>query len=325
MAKLAEIGVHLDAWGMPHDTLPATTFDPQAPGRPSMPQRQRPWWQMLDEHRAAMKGHPEVDRERVTQCAGEEGGAWLMATVAEVGTSLSDPEFKTGLRLRLGLAVCPAGAPCQHTSRQNTASRPCGAGLDAAGTHAQDCKVGGEVNVLHDAGCKILLHATRAAGFAALAEQVGPELRSPQRKEPRLDLEAWGQPSLPRLLVDFTVRDLAATRYVAVRGEPAGTAAQGEQEKAVEYPSTGGVRVTGACMERLGRHGPGLAQLLQTLTDLARQRDSQRGQSSRRWLRMWRVQLACAAVRSSHRAITTAVTNCCGRQTLRHTDEASPP
>ena len=57
--------------------------------------------------------------------------------------------------------------------------------------------------------------------------------------------------SHPRLLLDFTVRDPAAARYADVREQPAGTAAQGEKEKAAEYPARGGVAVRGACMKNL--------------------------------------------------------------------------
>ena len=130
-----------------------------------------------------------------------------------------------------------------------------------------------------------------------------------------MDIEAWGVPTRERLLLDFTVRDPAAARYLRHHSTPVGTATQGEREKANAYPAVGGTRVTGICMERLGRHGPGLVQLLHGFADLARARDRDRGQASKRWLHLWRVQLSCAAVRSSHKAITTAVSNCCGRLT----------
>ena len=169
--------------------------------------------------------------------------------------------------------------------------------------------------MLHDSGCQIILGAARAAGFHGLAEQVVPELRTAARKEPRLDIEAWGHPAQPRLLLDFTVRDPAASRYADLRSEPAGTAAQGEREKAKEYPALGGVSVRGLCMERLGRHGPGLAQLLHEFADMARRRDADRGQAPRRWLKIWRSQLSGVAVRSCHRAVATAVEDRRGRWT----------
>ena len=271
-----------------------------------MPHRQRAWSHLLATSRAAGHAFGTDHTDRLTQCGGDEGGVFLTATVSEAGTSLADAEFCTGLRMRIGKPVCPPGH-CQHRSRRaGAAGRPCGAQLDPDGKHAVECKIGGEVNVLHDGGCTILLGAARAAGYAALAEQVVPELRSATKAEPRLDIDAWGVPSQPRLLLDFTVRDPAAKRYEAHRGEEAGTARQGEKEKATTYPPAGGCCVTGVCMERLGRHGPNLASLLHDFADLARRRDSDRGLAPKRWLRLWRVQLSCAAVRSSHRAIATA-------------------
>ena len=83
------------------------------------------------------------------------------------------------------------------------------------------------------------------------------------------------------------------------------------------YPPRGGVVVRGLCMERLGRHGPGLAQTLAELADLVRQRDMDRGQAPRRWLRSWRAQLSAACVRSSHLAIAAAAEDLQGRLTAR--------
>ena len=68
-------------------------------------------------------------------------------------------------------------------------------------------------------------------------------------------------------------------------------------------------------MERPGRHGPNLAQTLAELADLARQRDLDRGQAPRRWLRLWRAQLSAAAVRCSHRAVAAAIFDAQGRAT----------
>ena len=55
-----------------------------------------------------------------------------------------------------------------------------------------------------------------------------------------------------------------------------------EREKAIACPAVGGTRVTGVCMERLGRHGPKLEQLLHNFVDLARARDLDRGQAPKR-------------------------------------------
>ena len=313
--EVAGMGAHIDAWGMSHAAAPRCKLDVFSVAREPMTHRQRGWWLTIGRLRAAKWAQHPVHGERIVQCAGDEGGVFLLATASEMGFSLEDDEFRTGLRMRLGLDVCRPGY-CQHVSRRQQGRGPvCGAALDGKGLHATMCKVAGEVNVLHDSGCQIILGAARAAGFHGLAEQVVPELRTAARKEPRLDIEAWGHPAQPRLLLDFTVRDPAASRYADLRSEPAGTAAQGEREKAKEYPALGGVSVRGLCMERLGRHGPGLAQLLHELADMARRRDADRGQAPRRWLKIWRSQLSGVAVRSRQRAVATAVEDRRGRST----------
>ena len=311
-SHIAGMGAHIDEWGMPHAAKPANPLNLRCRRAQTMPQRQRGWWQTINDKRAlALSEQPHG--ERIPQCAGEEGGVFLTALPSEVGYSLEDEEFRTGLKMRLGLQVCTPG-PCQHRAARKDKRTPvCGVRLDPGGQHATSCKIGGEVTVLHDNGCQIILAAARAAGLRALEEQVVPELRTAGRLEPRLDVEAWGSVRHPRLLMDFTVRDPSAARYQQHRAIPAGTAEQGEREKAREYPARGGVAVRGLCMEKLGRHGPNLAQTLHEFADMARQRDVDRGRAPRRWIKLWRAQLSAAAVRSCHRAIATALEDRAGR------------
>ena len=314
--KCAEMGAYIDAFGMAWPEQPSALLDLRSTDRSPLTHRQRGWWECINKARASRMQSCKTHGARITQCAGDEGGIFLNATAAEMGFSLSDAEFRHALRMRLGLNVCEKGY-CQHSSSKPGPRSPvCGACLDTKGVHATSCKIGGEVNVMHDNGRDILHAAARAAGFRALTEQVVPELRTSTRKEPRLDVEAWGHPACQRLLVDFTVRDPAVSRYDAIRHKPAAVAEQAEREKHNEYPEQAGVRVRGACMEKLGRHGPGLAQLLEELADLARQRDEQMGQAPRRWLRIWRAQLSAACIRACSRAITRAVEDCRGRETF---------
>ena len=312
----SETGVHIDGWGMPHREQPDEPLVPEHAPNASLPKRQRGWVQLAATIAKEAAGAELT--ERLEQCGGEEGGVFLTVNRSEIGGhSLSDGEFRTGLRLRLGIDVCAPG-PCHHrSSRAGAGAQVCGHQLDAKGCHALACKVGGEVNVLHDAGCQIILGAVKAAGMRALLEQIVPELRSAARQEPRLDVEAWGLPACPRLLLDFTVRNTAAGRYASVRSSPAGVAAVAESEKQRTYPARGGVAVRGLSMEHLGRHGPLLAQTLAELADLARQRDADRGMAPRRWLRIWRAELSAACVRSCHRAIASANEDLQGRVTAR--------
>ena len=134
--QLAAMGAHIDEWGMSFDKLPSNPLDVYKMPREPMVQRQRGWWATVDKQRAAsLAKHPEHG-ERIVQCAGDKGGAFLNASPAEMGFSLTDAEFRTGLRMRLGQDVCLAG-PCQHSSRLSGSKGPvCGAMLDRRGVHA---------------------------------------------------------------------------------------------------------------------------------------------------------------------------------------------
>eukprot|EP00973_Karenia_brevis_P044065 6105664-Karenia_brevis.AAC.1 len=59
---------------------------------------------------------------------------------------MPDPHFRVALRRRLRLAVCPAGARCQH---RRDDGRVCGELLDANGHHALTC-LGRARNSRHD-------------------------------------------------------------------------------------------------------------------------------------------------------------------------------
>ena len=140
---------------------------------------------------------------------------------------------------------------------------------------------------VHNAICAILLQAARAAGYRALKEQVIAELATCARKEPRVDIDAWGLVAEPRLLLDVTVTCPFAQRY-----ESKSATACGESRKDKEYPCRAGLAVTGIAADVYGRHGPALQDLLMRLADLARQHDVDCGNQPRRWLHKWRVRVA---------------------------------
>ena len=146
-----------------------------------------------------------------------------------------------------------------------------------------------------------MMQAARAAGFTSLKEQVIPELATRARKEPRVDVDAWGLVAQPRVLLDVTVTCPFAQRY-----EKKAAVECGEQRKDQEYPRRAGLSVTGVAVDVYGRHGPALQELLVKFADLARQHETDQGIQPRRWLNRWRIRIATEIARGCSRQICTA-------------------
>ena len=289
-------GVHLNAWGMPSATPPAAPLLQDALPAMCLPKRQREWWKLLGSTRAAAlaKTTPWLHCQ-----GGPEGGAWLNANRADVNVAFADDEFATALRLRLRLPVCARG-PCSRQDAQQ--SRRCGAQLDAEGQHAHVCKLGGLTTAMHDACCRRLWHAARQAGAFALREQVIPELITPTRLEPRVDLETWGLANEARGLYDFTICAPFASRYEK-QADPVATAEAGKRRK---YPAIAGLAVAGIGMDVYGRCGPELTDTLERWADHARLRDLANGCQPRRWLHTWRSQLSAEVAKGTARMVILA-------------------
>ena len=234
---------------------------------------------------------------------GDENGLWMVANSSGDLCPLSDSEFRINLRMRVGLRVMEPGL-CQHRKRPDASCRDgkrCLQACDPWGIHAVDCMAGGGRVVLHNQGCEILHQASRSGGLAAQREVVIPELRSAKLTEPRVDVEVWGHPGLPRMLLDFTVRKAGATA--------AGAAARAEADKASKYgQGRGGTVVTGVAMETSGRHGPGLDAYLRMMAGLARSIDKQKGQQPRHLLAQWRMRLSITLARFVAAAVLSART-----------------
>lgn len=144
-AALATRGVFVDERGMGR-TAAARPLDVRSlPG--ALPRRMRSWHDALDAAAAARLGKPA--RERLAACGGPEGGAYLYATRSELRYTLTDTEFASYTRLRLGLPVVAPG-PCQLTRVARSGEHAvCGAMMDASGSHCISCKVGGAVLAAH--------------------------------------------------------------------------------------------------------------------------------------------------------------------------------
>ena len=93
------------------------------------------------------------------------GGAYLLATRAELGSVLTDAEFVAYTRVRLGLPVVTPG-PCQLTRATQSGEQAVrGAMMDCSGARCMSCKVGGAVLAARSEGCQVLADVCREAGF----------------------------------------------------------------------------------------------------------------------------------------------------------------
>ena len=238
--------------------------------------------------------------------AGMEGGALLTANAGDMQVDLTDEEFRVYLRMRLGLAVCKHHQ-CQH--RSATKNKTCPQVSDPLGRHALLCKLGGGLTSTHNAICTILLQAARAAGYTALKEQVVAELATADRKEPRVDVDAWGVVAEPRVLLDVTVTCPFAQRY-----EDKSATISGEARKDKEYPCRAGLAVTGVAVDVYGKHGPAMGDFLMRMADLARQHDLDMGSQPRRWISRWRIRIATELARGCARQVGTANSSTTPRQ-----------
>ena len=307
LAYFAAAGVHVDTHGVARppakpDSSSSSSlaqWDPAKDLEP-LPKRQRGLWDAWDKSQIARMG--TADQQRLADCSGPEGGAYLVAGKVELNVSLTDHEFMHYTRLRLGMELVRPG-PCQLARvTRDGERRICGAFMDAKGGHCIGCKIGGAVVAAHGEGCQIIAAATREGGYYSRREQIVPELATPECPSPVLDVDAFGLASADRLLVDFTLRSNLAERYRW--GQRATPAASAESDKHERYPAAGGVSVRGACMEILGKHGPELTALLHELADRARAHAVQQGRAPGRLLRKWRCQLSGVAARLVGRQAT---------------------
>ena len=291
-------GIWLDSWAMPRTKQPRTDdrLDAQALPAIPLPGRQPVWRASIAETQAEVIAQQIPHLESRT---GPEGGVLLGANGGDMQVDLTDTEFRNYLRMRLGLQVC-IGQKCQHRAMSDQ-TRSCTQTSDPMGHHALLCKLGGGLTSTHNSICTIIMKATRSAGFTSLKEQVIPELVSKKRKEPRVDVDAWGLVAEPRILLDVTVTCPFAQRY-----DDKSAVECGEVRKDREYPSRAGLSVTGVAVDVYGKHGLAMQELLTKLADLARQHETDQGLQPRRWLHRWRVRIATEIARGCSRQFCTA-------------------
>ena len=211
-----------------------------------------------------------------------------------------DDIFVLALKFRAGIPIMRVGSPCMHTRSKNLGL--CNELVDIWGDHAIVCRVGGHWFTRHGGLNQILIQAGRDAGYAVLAEQVVPDMTkiniafdgSVSFEEARLDLEFFGHPVAPNMLLDGTIRHPAAKSMVRRASVEIGFAAEeGVRAKIKRYPPRNGKEVTACSMETWGRFSETLDATLADLACLASRRQRDRGIQPTKWLDKWRAQIIC--------------------------------
>ena len=207
----------------------------------------------------------EADAARILSCADATAAPWCHVIPDTPDVRLDDDEFVVSVRYRLGLSVHPRGAQCHnvnkdHPGKHTGQSPPCGKVLDAAGFHASSCETGPTRYRPHTAVRDALITAARDASAEVDAEVVVPRLhqtklddqwhfthalqimppQAAESREARLDLSLWSAASPAEMLVDVTVRNPIANRYLSHSSTQAGyTLREAKREKLRRYGAAG--------------------------------------------------------------------------------------
>ena len=267
--------------------------------------------------RVTIAGNAGSERElaRLNSCSGPVSSRWLTEFPASWWPVLTDDRFVIALRFRLGVFLMPVGLKCIHAPSK-APEQYCEEVLDRYGDHATTCNCGPYISARHAAVNDILAQAGRDAGYAALLEQVVPELGLRKRKrdgriifeEARLDVELFGHPTAPDRLLDGTVRHPAARHIVRKAALSVGAAAKdGVETKEKRYPPRAGKSVIPCAVETWGHVDAKLDGLLADLAVLASQRQIDRGVQPTKWLSRWRTQISLQLAMSISKAILMAV------------------
>jgi hypothetical protein len=168
------------------------------------------------------------------------------------GTGMTDAEFRSALRLRLGL-------PCGRTG-----ICACGAAMDADGDHALSCWAPNGRAWRHSAINTALQRAFARAGVLAFLEPRGLVERSDRRPDGVADAP-WLEER--RLAWDATcVHPAAASNLVNATAAAAGAARAAETAKRTKYSAIVPDCVfTPVGIETFGRFGPGALRLVRRL------------------------------------------------------------
>ena len=153
----------------------------------------------------------EVDRARLLAVSATHSSDWLHALpIASCGLRLDNEDFRVAIGLRLGTAICEP-----HIC-------PCGALIDAHGTHALSCKLGSGKHSRHNTINDIVCRSLARAGIPSVKEPTGL-LRSDGKRPDGLTLIPWqwGKSAV----WDVTIADTLAPLYCYITSQSADSAA----------------------------------------------------------------------------------------------------
>ena len=258
------------------------------------------------------------DLARLHSSSGKLASKWLTEFPSSWWPAVPDDRFLTAIRFRFGIPIMPGGGHCMHTACRNQEIM-CGKDLDIFGDHAVMCNFGPYIFARHGRVNNALAQAGRDAGYAALLEQVVPELAVKKHRggivvleDAYLDVELFGHPYAQDRLLDATVRHPAAKRIVNKAARLRGAAAaEGVLCKERRYPAVGGKSIIPCALETWGFADAKLEALLDDLAVLASQRQRDRGQEPTRWKRRWMTLLRVGLAMDTGIAILQGMTVHC--------------
>ena len=300
-------GKHLQQIGVPLET----PFKPLAG-------MQGPIAQAAARQRMATLRKDSDDRSKVRldACTGAGSGAWCTVIPASDQTRLTDAEFLSAMRWRLGMRQAASNVRCQHVAAKS--QKQCPAFLDPYLDHAVLCKSGQGVYRLHNTLAHKLREFAREAGCEAHSEVTVPSLTkfpgTDQAEEARLDVHIWAGGAWPlELLVDATTRHPWAARYrqasLAATTAAVTTAdRRAASQKEGRYGKmTQGAPIVVAVLGTWGRLSEGLLDLLDLLARRAAHARADSGVHAFGRQRRWVEEIAIAQQRCLHRQFSTAL------------------
>ena len=268
---------------------------------------------------------------RLRSCADITAAPWSRVIPDSPSTRMDDDEFVIAARHRLGLHVHPVGAQCHHENTGTRSSTPqdapatetnrvCGAQLDSEGIHANLCETGPTRYRPHTAVTSSIQIVAKEARTEVATEEIIPHLHQtkiqdewvftaalPQQtqldpqyetREARMDLQLWNPHWPMEMLVDVTVRNPLAARYVAqasIRSNHANDEAK--KDKMRRYGPAS--RVKCAAIEIYGRMHDDFKDVLHNLDSAASLLSAlPRRPSFERWAHRIQTALSRAVVRN---------------------------
>ncbi len=162
-----------------------------------------------------------VDKARFIANSVCESGAWLQTIPSpQLGTHLTNDEFRIALALRLGLVIVQP-----HTC-------VCGDKVNKYGLHGLSCSKAKGTNPRHAAGNNILQRALKSAEIPSILEP--PGCSRPDGKKPDgMSLTPWARGR--SVLWDYTCSDTFAPSYIQGTSRQAGHAAKKAEQRKIHH------------------------------------------------------------------------------------------